>query len=348
MQKSIPLLPLFQKFISDSQKGRRLKPNGEKIKPQSVANYLPVYKMLQDFCKATELDLKLTPISGRNQQELKREAAYWKKIYKQLSDFMYIQKGCHDNYVGMVFKCMKTFFNYLKNQQKLKIGDFYNEFYIRKEEIPIITLLPEQLKYLIHDRAFEVRLSRRLRKTKDMFVFGCTVGLRQSDLLAIRYMDIQKQEGNAYLVNKSIKTGKIVKIRLPEYALDIINRRRKKANPKARIFTSISPSQLNKNIRSMAELAGWTAPIGKFRKRNGKLIELKRPDGRAYRFCDLLSSHTMRRTAVTTMLMAGMTETVVKKISGHSEASRAFYRYVNYVQPYLDQEIERMHRFLEG
>jgi len=33
MQKSIQLLPLFEKFIADSYKGRRLKPNGEKIKP---------------------------------------------------------------------------------------------------------------------------------------------------------------------------------------------------------------------------------------------------------------------------------------------------------------------------
>jgi hypothetical protein len=45
-------------------------------------------------------------------------------------------------------------------------------------------------------------------------------------------------------------------------------------------------------------------------------------------------------TAVTTMLIYGITETVVKKISGHSPARKAYYRFVNFVQPYIDQEIK--------
>lgn len=50
----------------------------------------------------------------------------------------------------------------------------------------------------------------------------------------------------------------------------------------------------------------------------------------------------MRRTAITTMLMMGMKEHVVKQISGHSNDSKSFYRYVNLVQSYLDNEMDEV------
>jgi len=55
----------------------------------------------------------------------------------------------------------------------------------------------------------------------------------------------------------------------------------------------------------------------------------------------------MRRTAVTTMLILGMPEHLVRKVSGHSNNSRAFFRYVNYAQSFLDNEINKVHQKLE-
>jgi intergrase/recombinase len=54
----------------------------------------------------------------------------------------------------------------------------------------------------------------------------------------------------------------------------------------------------------------------------------------------------MRRTAVTTMLILGMPENVVRKISGHAVGSKAFYRYVNFAQGYMDEEIDKVHEKL--
>ena len=62
----------------------------------------------------------------------------------------------------------------------------------------------------------------------------------------------------------------------------------------------------------------------------------------AYRFCDLVTTHTMRRTAITTMLSLGVPEQVVRKISGHSAMSKEFFRYVAFAQSYQDQETSRM------
>ena len=107
--------------------------------------------------------------------------------------------------------------------------------------------------------------------------------------------------------------------------------------------------QFNKNLQAIAERAGWIEITGKLRLRNGKRIELYRNNKKElYRFCDLITSHVMRRTAITTMLMTGVPEHVVKKISGHSTYSHSFYRYINYAQSYLDNEIDKMHRVLQN
>lgn len=49
----------------------------------------------------------------------------------------------------------------------------------------------------------------------------------------------------------------------------------------------------------------------------------------------------MRRTAITTLLMLGVPEMMVRRISGHAGGSREFYRYVCIVQDYLSTEVKK-------
>ena len=62
---------------------------------------------------------------------------------------------------------------------------------------------------------------------------------------------------------------------------------------------------------------------------------------------DKMSSHMMRRTAITTLLILGMPEHLVRKISGHSAASGSFNRLLRYAQSYMDREIDIVHSKLE-
>lgn len=88
-------------------------------------------------------------------------------------------------------------------------------------------------------------------------------------------------------------------------------------------------------------------PVLKHRQRANKTIELRLANNKPYRFCDLVSSHTMRRTGITNMLVAGMPELVVKKISGHTSDSKSFFRYVELAQKITDKEIEKIHSMLK-
>jgi integrase len=78
------------------------------------------------------------------------------------------------------------------------------------------------------------------------------------------------------------------------------------------------------------------------RNSNPYIEAFKNSAEKGYRFCDLVTSHTMRRTAITTMLSLGMTEFMVRKISGHSANSKEFFRYVALSQTYIDKETEAL------
>jgi integrase len=210
--------------------------------------------------------------------------------------------------------------------------------------VPIITLSSEQLRFLVHNKDFEESLPPHLQTSKDVFVFGCTVALRVSDIFLLQPGNIHTVDGKYFLSVKTRKTGAEMRIKLPDYAYTIL--KKYSADKKSKtIFPPLSLSQFNKNIRRIAEQAGWTDTIGKARERQGinKKVFRAANAKKEYRFCDLITSHTMRRTAITTMLMYGMPEHLVKLISGHAGNSKAFYRYVNFVQSFADNELDKVH-----
>jgi integrase len=346
MQKEWSLINLFEQFIRDCNNGKRLKKDGKRIKLQTVENYKAVLKLLKEFEVFDKKKIILFSISGNNKRHLTSERNRWKKFYMRLTNFLYKQKECYDNYVGNVIKTIRVFCNYLKIEKFLPIGDFYKQFYVYKEEIPIITLLPEQLYFLINNIEFDESLNCALKRSKDIFVFGCTVGLRFSDLMNIRFTDMEKVGDIYYLNTKSKKTEIVTKVKLPGYVLKIIHALNRKAQKRTTVIPLISKNQFNKNIKRIAEKAGWTHDVPKRRTKRGKefiIYNCKSDVKKIYRFCDLLSSHVMRRTAVSTMLMLGMPEHVVKKVSGHTSDSKAFYRYVTFAQSYLDTHIDKVY-----
>lgn len=347
MKKTNPIIPLFKQFIKETETGKRLKKNGERIKSGSIDNYKYVLQNLIQFSNETKFELRICDASKLDKRELTSEKSYWKKFYQKFTDFLY-KKGCHDNYVGANIKVVRVFFNYLKNDKDLNTGDFQRLFYVRKEEIEIFVLSPEQLKFLIHDKEFEEKLIPSYKRIKDIFVFGCTTGLRYSDIFLLTNKNFEKMEEDWYLKLKSKKTKTFSFIKLSSYAVTIFQRYTT-TNNKIPLFGNTSLFNFNKSLKQIGELAGFTAPIEITREKLGKTQSIaKKTDHSKNRFCDKMSSHMMRRTAITTLLILGMPEHLVRKISGHSHASTSFNRYVHYAQAYMDKEIEKVHTKLES
>ncbi len=348
MNKELEFFTLFDKFISESKSGKRLKKDGTKIRPNTVERYTLVRNEIFRFTQIAEFNMRIRVLQRLNSRELKAENVYWKRFYRKYSDYLY-SLGCFDNYVGAHFKVLRTFFNYLKKDKVIFTGDVHSNFYIRTENIPITVLSPDQLQFLIYNTEFENSLPAYLKRAKDIFVFGCTVGLRFSDLMNLTNKNVEKTFNSVYLKVRSMKTSTDTRVKLPEYAIQILS---KYKGHKKKLLPQISNNRLNIILKELCLKVGWTNEIGKKREKKGVAKEVtisneSKTNSYVFRFCDLITTHTMRRTAITTLLTLGMPEIMVRNISGHSSNSKEFYKYVSYAQQFIDMEIDKVHLALK-
>lgn len=345
--KQLLLLPEFQKFIVSSSTGRRMMPSGRKVRTGTIVQYQYAYYLLEEFAQTQAEPLRILLLHRSSLRLLQKEKNYWNRFYKKFSLFLYFQKKYYDRYVSHVFKIIKTFFNYLTVEKSFPIGEFHRRFRIHVESFTPVILSPTQLRYLIIDKPFEESLPLYLQRIKDIFVFGCTVALRYQDLMQLKKDNIQYNPESVSVVLHTQKTGAEIKVPLPGYAIDIVNKYSKKAG--RFVLPRIAGPNLNLHIKTLMKKAGWDYVIPKVRHKQNEPVEIKTKAGKSFRFYDHITAHTMRRTAITTLLLMGVEETFVRRISGHAPGSKEFYRYVVVVQDYLNVKVKEAHiRLLKG
>lgn len=340
MIKNYNFFNLLDRFIYDCENSKFLKKNGTRFQNGTLQNYKSMRSLLLKFCIECKTDLRINNLLRCTEKEFNKEKIYWKRVYKKLTNFMYKDCNHYDNYVGANMKYLRSFFNYLYSDRGIDTRSISKLFYVVKEEIPIIVLSVEQLNFLIFDKSFSKDLPYRLEKIKDIFVFGCTVGLRVSDLLKLSKINMEQVYNTFYIKLFSKKTSTFTRIKLPDYAVSIIKKYEGKYNT---LLPKIHLYNLNKYSRELAERAGWVHNVEKTRKKKGIIKIIKPHSIKHFRFCDLISSHTMRRTAITLYLSLGMPEQLVRRISGHTSTSKEFFRYVKYSEELFDKEIDKVH-----
>lgn len=333
------LLPLLTGFISDTQKGKITKPNGKPLSPGTIAQYQNLYRLLQQFELLSGSPISIISAHKLTTRRLQVQKNYWIRFHRNFCRFLYKHCACYDNYVGAQLKLLRSVFWYLQNEKGILCAPYIKTFYVCKEEIPIITLSPSRVQFLITDSNFRKHLPPHLRKVLDIMVFGLTVALRYSDLMALEKKQLTRFQNHWYLIHKAQKTGNQSMVKLPDYILEFIQQQPKKDK---KLLPQLSKNQFNLSMKKIGEIAGWTETLPKYRERQGKRSEIYKEarNKTSFRFCDHMSSHMLRRSAITNMLLLGMSEIMVRKISGHAPGSKEFYRYVNIAQSYLDQETD--------
>lgn len=314
-------------------------------KTKSISSYNNALRVLRKL-KAIELQtnsILMIPLQrGNSVSEIKKHELFWKKTEKQFKDYCRNQQYL-DSYISLLFKIFKAFLNWLQKHKHFKIIGFGSLFKISVKTIPIITLDEAKWQQLLLNDS-HLHLKSTLSKTKDLFLFGCITGLRYSDLMLLKKNNLEIQSNTQiYLTVISKKTHTSTRLKLPSMAISLIQKYKSKSQ---QLLPYPSLNQFNKNLKQLGEQLGWTYEIGKFRNKREKPADIRTANGNRYRFCDLMSSHIMRKTSITNMLFNGMPEHMVRKISGHSENSKEFYRYVNYQQNYLDDQTDKIFKKL--
>jgi integrase len=347
MKKTTPqimVIPHFKMFVQASISGRRLTPSGKKITSGTIRSYQYALRLLQEYETKKEVTLRIQLLHRASLRTLQKEKNYWARFFTRFSIFLYKEKEYYDNYVGNIFKVLKTFFNYLETCKGFSIGNYHKSFRVPIQTSEPVVLQPEQLNFLITNIEFDNKLTPCLKRAKDIFVFGCTVALRVSDLMNLKKTNMVYAEKEIYLIVNTQKTGTEVRIPLPDYAIKIIERNKRRAGKY--ILPRLSVTNINIQIKKLIEKAGWTQVLTKTISRQGKVLEIKSKKGITWQFHQHITAHTMRRTAITTLLILGVPEMIVRKISGHAPGSKEFYKYVAIAQEYLNQEVQTAYKKL--
>ncbi|UOR06224.1 site-specific integrase [Hymenobacter aerilatus] len=154
-----------------------------------------------------------------------------------------------------------------------------------------------------------------LRKVADLFLFQCYTGLAYVDLTRFdRRRDVQPgPDGRPWLVMQRSKTrkktGQAATVRLPQVALDILDR-----------YGDTLPVPTNQVFNRYLKEIGALLGLGK-----------------------TLTTHVGRKTAGMLLLQDGMSLTAVSKILGHASVTMTERHYVSITDDVVSKEYERVY-----
>ena len=186
------------------------------------------------------------------------------------------------------------------------------KFRVLTADVENIYLTERELKAiaavdLMDDKAKEI--------ARDVFLMGCYTAQRYSDYSTINEGNIRKLENGRMVIDlKQQKTGNHVVIPTRPEVLAILV---KYDNAMPRSYEQ----KVNKHIKEIAREAGITEPVEIEYVENGEKKKKSVPK------CDLVKTHTARRSGATNMYMAGIPSIAIMKITGH-KTEKEFMKYL--------------------
>jgi len=160
---------------------------------------------------------------------------------------------------------------------------------------------------------------------RDLFMLGAWTGMRVSNYLNIDSdlnVDLEKNIITA-IVNKN---GPRVRIPIHWIIREIIEKNGGKL-PK-----SISEQKLNKQIKVVGRLAGITEKVITVKTIGGKRTEIVKDK------CDMISSHTCRRSLATNLYLKDVPLKYIMSITGHKTEAQA----LKYIKSGLDEIYDKV------
>ncbi|MDR3140794.1 MAG: site-specific integrase [Tannerellaceae bacterium] len=275
-------------FIHECESGKRKKKGGTtNVSPGTVKSY----KGFQAQFKAyQEIRLRVIDFSDLTVN-----------FYNDFRLFL-TDKRYSPNTIARMVKVCKTVCYAAEQLKLMDAGNVRAGFDVIYKDVDNVYLTEERIQEL-----YEYNLSNRpaWEKVKDVFIVGCLTGQRVSDYKRINSnMIITLTDGNRYIKLKQEKTENIVYIPL-DYRIEAILDKYDGELPK------VYDQKINDHIKEIGEDLGWTEII-EFDEQRGVMAYTARK-----RFCDLLKTHTCRRSLATNMYKTGASLSSIMAITGH-------------------------------
>ena len=285
------LMTLIERFINNE-----IKHKGRDKNKNTIKTYKTVKKHLEEFelKEKTKLDFDSITLNF---------------YYKYVSFLKSRKKKLSQNAISKDIQILKVFMSeavdlgYTSNLQFR-----HKKFSVSREDTDAVFLTEtEILKLYRHDFSQK----KRLEQARDLFVFGCFVGLRYSDYSDVKPENIVQIDGDYFIKLITQKTRDLVIIPCNPIILEIFDKYKANAN---RLPKSISNQKFNDYIKDACKEAKLSE--------KGRLATDPTKD-----LWQCVSSHTARRSFATNYYLQGFPTIDLMKITGH-RTEKSFLKYI--------------------
>lgn len=152
-----------------------------------------------------------------------------------------------------------------------------------------------------------------LELTRDRFCFACVTSLRHSDMEILKKADFDDYENPTSFSFVSKKTHDNLTIFLNKYSKELYLKYRDIPSEGGLMFPPKSNQKMNDNLKVIAERLGFTRDITKMQFSGKDRID------DTQRLCDVIGTHSARRTFVVHALEMGWSPQLVMTYTGHED-----------------------------
>lgn len=296
----------------------------ESIRPikadRTIKGKVSVFNFLKDFQEDNSYPLSFHKMNMEFFEALRKYAFQERKVLDKEGEHK--DGTIEDNYFAKIVAVLKTFLNWALERDYLKDQTF-KKFKASERETEVICLAMDEFLTL-YNHEFK---TKRLSQVRDVFVFGCSTGLRFSDLISLRAAHIQGD----FIVKNIQKTQENNMIPLNKYSKGVLKKYKDTA---FETLPLVSHQKFNEYLKECCRDAGINTPTTITRFSGGKRKSSTHPK------YELITSHVARKTFITLSLLMGVPERVVRNTSGHKKEEN-FKRYVNFTKEYEKQQLDK-------
>jgi len=280
----------IDQYINELESGKRLKRRSNKKVSEGTIKSIKGFK--SQFANYQEARNKIIDFEDVTMD-----------FYRDFTNYLLFDRKYSANTVGRMVKVLKTIMYAAKdlklhNNREIENKDFAANY----EEVDNVFLTEERIDILYN---MDLSSNPAWEKVRDVFVVGCLTGQRVSDYKRINSnMIVRLSNGLEYIELKQEKTDKTVYIPL-DWRIKAILDKYEGVLPK------VYDQKINDYIKKVCEKAKFTELVQITQNKAGIEATLSK------RFCDMVKTHTARRSLCTNMQQAGCKLSEIIAISGH-------------------------------
>jgi len=304
------LIGFIDQFVQDCEKGIRLSPKRQKLKPSSISSYKTTQRLIDKFQQQAKIILTLKDFSQSD--------------IDKFSDYLIISEELAMNTHAKSMMDLLQIIKYAVKQKRIPAAKMVElEFDTRREETDSIYLTEDQILEMLQINDFDEPVHEVVR---DIFVLGCFTGMRFSDYSSIDTTAIR----NNRLEFVQKKTGGKVTIPIHPVVTTILKK-----------YNNTLPAvpennEFNRIIKLVGEkLPSLHVPFIKqvtYKRERVELVEMK------YAF---LQTHTARRSFCSNEYLKGTDPLIIMSISGH-KSHKSFTRYIKVSGDQFADKLEKI------